>query len=61
MTHTLFYLNMAVTGLALKIGLALCLLGYLPPLPYVVWVVIVLFIDGMWLVLIGDDKYKSNR
>lgn len=56
MKHNLFYLNMALTGLALKIGLALCLLGYLPAIPFVVWIVVVLFIDAMWFVLIDDKK-----
>ncbi len=58
MKHTLFYLNMALTGLALKIGLALCLLGTLLPIPFIAWAVVVLFIDSMWYALISDTKVK---
>lgn len=48
MKHSLFYLGAALTGLAIKIGLALCLLGYLPVIPYLAWVGVTLVIDLLW-------------
>lgn len=53
MKRTLFYLSVAITGVAIKIGLALCLLGYLPVIPYLAWVGITLVIDLFWYALVN--------
>lgn len=52
MKHNLFYLTSALIVWAILIGLALCLLGYLPVLPYLVWTIIALFVTGMWWAMI---------
>lgn len=54
MKHTLFYLSMALTGVAIKIGLALCLFGYLAPIPFVAWAVLAPLIDALWYALVSE-------
>ena len=48
MKHKLFYLSAFGTGVAIKVGLALCLLGILPVLPFMVWAGVTLLLDGFW-------------
>ena len=52
MKHNLFYLSSALIVWAVLIGLALCLLGYLPVLPYLVWAIVALFIVTFWWVAV---------
>jgi hypothetical protein len=53
MKHKLFYLSAFGTGVALKVGLALCLLGILPVVPSLVWAGVTLFIDLCWWVAVN--------
>lgn len=58
MKHNLFYLSSALIVWAILIGLALCLLGYLPVLPYLVWAIVALFIVTVWWVAVSDKDKK---
>lgn len=58
MKHNLFYLTSALIVWAILIGLALCLLGYLPVLPYLVWAIVALAIDVFWWVAVSDRVTK---
>lgn len=53
MKHKLFYLSTFGTGIAIKVGLALCLLGIVPVVPFMVWAGVTLLIDLCWGALVS--------